>query len=52
MYRSMLKPIRNLYRQGRLPAAAKTERRSDRMGLPVDDPGIDRLIAESIAWLG
>lgn len=52
MYRSMLKPIRNLYRQGRLPAAAKTERRNDRMGLPVDDPGIDRVIRGSIAWLG
>ena len=35
----------------RLPAAAKAARRRDRRGLPADDPGVDRAVAEAVGWL-
>ena len=40
-----------LYEYLRLPAAAKAERREDRLGIPREDPGIDRAIEEGVAWL-
>lgn len=36
----------------RLPAAAKAERRNDSLGLPAEDPGVERAIDEGVAWLG
>ena len=35
-----------------LPAPAKRARRRDRRGLAAEDPGVDRVIAEAVAWLG
>lgn len=35
-----------------LPKSAKTQRRRDAAGLPTNDPGIERVIDEGIAWLG
>ena len=34
-----------------LPAAARAEARRDRLGLPGDDPGIDRCVDEAVAWV-
>lgn len=34
-----------------LPAAAHTERRRDRRGLPEEDPGCERVLAASMDWL-
>jgi hypothetical protein len=36
----------------RLPHAAKREIAADRRGLPEYDPGIERVIADGVAWLG
>lgn len=36
----------------RLPAAARSERRADRRGLPAVDPGPDAVIHACAAWLG
>ncbi|MGH7164873.1 MAG: hypothetical protein ACREIS_05030, partial [Nitrospiraceae bacterium] len=35
----------------RLPAAAKAEHLHDRLGLPTEDPGLDRVLDEGIGWL-
>jgi hypothetical protein len=35
-----------------LPAVAKAERHSDRLGLPSQDPGVEQAIVEAVAWLG
>jgi hypothetical protein len=43
--------MRDLYRALRLPAAARTERRRDRRGIPPDDPGIGAAVDAAIAWL-
>jgi Squalene-hopene cyclase C-terminal domain len=50
--RSILQPIRAFGRYLRLPPAAKAERRQDALGLPPQDPGVDRAIDEGVAWLG
>jgi hypothetical protein len=34
-----------------LPAPAKAERRADRKGVPPEDPGIDAVVREGLAWL-
>ena len=52
MVRGMLRPLRELQNYLRLPAAAKAERHLDSMGLPAQDPGIERGIEEGVAWLG
>lgn len=44
-------PVRDLRDYLELPAAAKSELRKDRAGLPENDPGIDRAIEEGIGWL-
>jgi len=49
---SLLQPVRVLSDYLQLPAAAKAERRKDALGLPSDDPGVERSIDEGIAWLG
>ena len=41
-----------IWKYGRLPLAAKREIVADRQGLPAQDPGIDRVIEEGVAWLG
>lgn len=36
----------------RLPPAAKAARRKDSLGVPAEDPGVERAIDEGVAWLG
>jgi Squalene-hopene cyclase C-terminal domain len=48
----MLQPIRAIGSYLRLPATAKAERRNDALGLPTQDPGVERAIDEGVAWLG
>jgi Squalene-hopene cyclase C-terminal domain len=50
--RDILQPIRAIGSYLRLPAAAKAERRNDSLGLPAQDPGVERAIDEGVAWLG
>jgi hypothetical protein len=52
MVRGMLQSLRDLQYYLRLPAAAKAEARRDSLGLPAQDPGIERAIDEGVAWLG
>ena len=35
-----------------LPAAARAERRRDRAGLPIEDPGCERVLVALMDWLG
>jgi hypothetical protein len=51
MIRRTARPIRARYRYMQLPAAARAERHKDRLGLPAQDPGIERAIDEGVAWL-
>jgi Prenyltransferase and squalene oxidase repeat len=44
--------LRALPTYPRLPAAAKAECRNDSLGLPAEDPGVERAIDEGVAWLG
>src|SRR6266550_8820188 len=46
-----LYPLVAARRYLRLPMAAKFANREDRRGLPTEDPGIERTVAEAIAWL-
>ena len=48
----MLQPARVMQRYMQLSKPAKDEHRRDRLGLPMQDPGIERSVAESVAWLG
>jgi hypothetical protein len=50
--RGSLQPIRATVGYLRLPAAAKAERRKDALGLPGQDPGVERAVDEGVAWLG
>src|SRR5262249_32341461 len=50
--RSLLRSIPGMGPYRRLPPTAKAERRRDSLGLPAEDPGIDRAIDEGVAWLG
>lgn len=47
----MFQSIRSWVYYLRLPAAAKRERRNDFLGLPKQDPGIERAIQEGVKWL-
>jgi hypothetical protein len=51
LVRKSLSPIRTLRRYLRLPPTARAECRHDRLGLPEQDPGMERTIDEGIAWL-
>ncbi len=51
MRRFLPQAICNLFHRMQLSEAAKAEERNDAIGLPAEDPGIDRVIEESIAWL-
>lgn len=46
------RPIRYIVNYLQLPASAKTERRKDSLGLPTQDPGIEKAIEEGVMWLG
>jgi hypothetical protein len=50
--RSLLQPIRAISVYLRFPAVARAERRRDSLGLPTQDPGIERAIDEGVAWIG
>jgi prenyltransferase beta subunit len=52
MIRTIIRSLRNVLDSERLSDAAIRVRDSDLRGLPREDPGIDRSLAESIAWLG
>lgn len=52
MIRTILRSLRNALEPERLSEQAVSERELDLKGLPVGDPGIDRVLTESIAWLG
>ena len=41
-----------IWKYRRLPLAAKREIVADRQGLSAQDPGIDRVVEEGVAWLG
>jgi len=47
-----LETVRGLVNYIRLPVTAKAERSNDSLGLPPQDPGIERVIDEGVAWLG
>ncbi len=47
----ILDPVRDLRDYLELPAAAKSEQRKDRAGLPERDPGVDLAIERGISWL-
>lgn len=51
MFRSILQPIRETRDYLQLPTAAKVERNKDRSGLPLRDPGIERVVEEAIGWI-
>jgi len=51
MIKKLKKYIRRTLDYYQLPAAAREEHRKDRAGLPVIDPGPERIINEGIAWL-
>lgn len=50
--RTSVRAARRLADELRLPEAARAERARDRQGLPAADPGIDRAVDETAAWLG
>jgi hypothetical protein len=52
MVHHMLRPLHAWHRCRQLPAAAQDERRQDHLGLPAQDPGVERAIDEGMAWLG
>jgi hypothetical protein len=51
LLRPALAPLRSWLDELQLPAAARREARKDRQGLPAQDPGIERVVRESLAWL-
>ncbi len=48
----MLKWLRTIKRRLELPREARAEQRRDRRGLPEQDPGAERAVAEAVEWLG
>lgn len=52
MIKTIIRSFRNALEPERLTEAAAAERESDLGGLPDADPGNEKVIAESIAWLG
>jgi hypothetical protein len=52
MLNRVLQPARAVRHYLGLPSAAKAALRTDRHGLPREDPGIERAVRESVAWLG
>lgn len=52
MIRTIIRSLRTALDPERLTEAAIVERDTDLKGLRSDDPGIDRTMAESIAWIG
>jgi squalene-hopene cyclase-like protein len=46
-----LRPVKWVLNYLELPAAAKAERRQDRVGVFGEDPGLDRAIELSVGWL-
>jgi hypothetical protein len=48
---SIKNKVLSLYTHWRLPQSAKMEYKMDRRGLPPDDPGIDRTVAEAVGWI-
>ncbi len=52
LLRSVRQSGRRLVADWRLPPAAKRERRRDALGLPAEDVGLERAVAEAAAWLG
>ena len=50
--RALARYLRSAYAEARLPPAARAERRRDRHGNIEPDPGIARVIAETVRWLG
>ena len=51
MFRKLARPVRRVFHELTLPAAARAKRRLDRQGLPTADPGIDRAVEEALSWL-
>ena len=51
MLRTIIDHIRSAPEELRLPSAAREQRQRDRMGLARDDPGIERVVDEGLAWL-
>ena len=51
MISSLIEQVDVLHSYLRLSAAARAERRHDRLGLPTEDPGIEPAIEEAIMWL-
>lgn len=49
---TLLQPIRRVRRYLQLTPAAREEERRDRLGLPMQDPGVDRAIEAAVAWIG
>ncbi len=48
----IIRPVREIAYYLQLPDIAKVERRGDSLGLPSQDPGIEKVIDEGVAWLG
>lgn len=51
MFREILKPLYPIREYIQLPRAVRVECRKDFLGLPEQDPGIEKAIDEGIAWL-
>lgn len=51
MLKRTLQRLHALRNYQKLPAIAKSEHNRDRKGLPAEDPGIDAVIEEGVAWL-
>lgn len=49
---SLVERARSVRSNMSLPATVKEARAADRAGLPARDPGIERAVRESVAWLG
>ena len=52
MLRSLMEKTRQYVDDSKLPKSVKLEIKSDHLGLPDIDPGIDQVIDQGIAWLG
>lgn len=51
VFSKALEPVRVARRHFKLTPAARAEKRKDQFGLASHDPGIERVVAEAIAWL-
>lgn len=49
--RSLVRQALDRLQEWRLTAEARAERRRDARGLPAEDPGIERVLIEAVAWL-